>query len=123
MKHVSRDVLVLFLIFVLLGLLLTGCSNQMKSPNGLYEAENVGGHYRVIEKKTGDVIFTTHPEFSTPNDVKAATFSPDSTKFAAAYHYSHDGGYTWIGVWDMEGNFLYARRKSGYTNDFSGVFN
>lgn len=99
------------------------CGRFPVSPDGRYRAEKVCcWHYQVIEISTGRVVLTTHAQYS-GNDVKAGGFSADSKKFAAAYHYGHAGGYTWIGVWSTEtGNFLYSKRKSGWTTSLCGVF-
>lgn len=100
--------------------LLTSCSCSFPdSRDGRYRAQATGGgpdvHYQVTEITTGRVILTTHAQYSTPNDVKAGCFGPDSKRFAAAYHYSHDGNYTWIGVWSTDtGAFLYSERESGW---------
>lgn len=110
---------------------LTACGQDgsfPKSANGRYEARatEAGGdvHYQVIEVKTGRVVLTTHAEYDTPNDVKAGGFSTDSKKFAAAYHYGHEGSYTWIGVWSTEtGELLSTKRKGGWTTSLAGVFN
>jgi hypothetical protein len=49
--------------------------------------------------------------------------SPDSKKIAAAYHYSHEGQYTWVGIWDIEsGNLIDTKRRSGWTTDIFWVF-
>jgi hypothetical protein len=97
------------------------------TPSPPYRAKRVssdtGVHYQVIEAETGRVTLTTWAQFSTPNDVKAGLFSSDWKTFAAAYHYGHEGGYTWIGVWSTEtGGFLYSRRESGWTTSLGGVF-
>lgn len=101
-------------------------SQGLNSPNGRFRAEIVGGtdgtHYRVFDEQKKAYVLTTTAQHRTQNEVKAGLFSNDSTKFAAAYHYSHEGRYTYIGVWSTEGRFLYSRRKSGWTTDFAGVF-
>ncbi len=96
------------------------------SPNLHFIAIKTGGqidvHYLVIDITTRQ-SFKTNAEFSTPNDVKAAGFSSDSTKFAAAYHYGSASSYTWIGVWDTKsGKLLDSVKKKGWTTDLSGVF-
>ena len=105
--------------------ILPDCGTLPVSPDGRYRVEkvfNTGLHYRVIEISTGRVVLTTHAEYA-GNDVKAGGFSADSKKFAAAYHYGHVGGYTWIGVWSTEtGNYLYFKTKSGWTTNLCGVF-
>ena len=68
-------------------------------------------------------VVRTFAEFPTPNDVKAGLFSPDSKEFAAAYHYSHDGNYTWVGIWDLETGKLSRKvRLEGWIRDLSPVF-
>ncbi len=100
-----------------------------RSPNGKYQGVRVAlgngdEHYQVKEIGTGRLVMTTHAQYKTPNDVKAGLFSPDSNKIAAAYHYGHEGNYTWVGVWDIEtGNLVDTKRKSGWTTDIYWVFN
>ena len=61
-------------------------------------------------------------QYKTPNDVKAGTFSANSKEFAAAYHYGHDGGYTWIGIWSVEnGEMIREERRPGWTTDICSV--
>ena len=80
-------------------------------------------HYEVFERATNRVRFTTHAEFTTPNDVKAGEFSTSSRLFAAYYHYSHDGPHTWVGVWSTEtGNFAYAKTLTGYVTHDPSIF-
>jgi len=84
---------------------------------------NSGVHYQVFEIQTGHLTLTTRAQHDTANDVKGGGFSPDNGRFAAVYHYGHEGNYTWIGVWSTEtGQFLYSVRRSGWTSDLSGVF-
>jgi hypothetical protein len=97
------------------------------SPDGRFSAtlvrDGANAHYEVREIETGRLILTTHAQYWTPNDVKAGGFSSDSKKFAAVYHYGHEGEYTWIGVWDTEtGEFLYSKKKRGCTTSLAGVF-
>lgn len=99
----------------------------LPSPDRRYEAMRVvsgnDAHYQVREIGTGHIAMTTHAQYETPNDVKAGLFSPDSRKIAAAYHYGHEGNYTWIGIWDIEtGNLVGTERKSGWTTDIYSVF-
>ncbi|MCI0556982.1 MAG: hypothetical protein MN733_00685 [Nitrososphaera sp.] len=101
--------------------------HSFRSPDGRYEARKVGSgkdaHYQIREVETKRLVLTTHAEFTTPNNVKAASFSPDSKMFAAAYHYGHTGGYTWIGIWDLgSGSLLRAETPSGWITDISSVF-
>ena len=49
-----------------------------------------------------------------------AAFSADSTVFAAAYHYSHDGLYTWIGYWSTSGGELPPRRVNQLLYSLAG---
>ncbi len=96
------------------------------SPDMRYEATRVGMggeiHYQVKEVETGRVVLLTYPEYS-PNDVKAGAFSPDSKKLAAAYHYSHLGHYTWIGIWDIGTRVLLrSEKKAGWVTDISWIF-
>ena len=82
-----------------------------------------GTHYQVVDRKSGQLILTTHAEFPTNNDVKAGGFSDDWKKFAAAYHYGGSGSYTWIGVWSTEtGKFLYSVTRDNWTTSLAGVF-
>jgi|LGVF01.2.fsa_nt_gb hypothetical protein len=104
-----------------------GITAGFRSPDGRYEAVKVGAgadiHYQVKEIETDRIVLTTHAEYTTPNDVKSGTFSRDSRKFAAAYHYGHAGGYTWIGIWDIEtGSLLRTERRPGWTTDIYSVF-
>ncbi|MEF8733258.1 MAG: hypothetical protein V5B40_15555 [Candidatus Accumulibacter meliphilus] len=100
-------------------------AQSIRSPNGKFEARAVPSsdpkdvHYEVKEVPSGRVIVTTFAQFKTPNDVKAGAFSEDSKRFAAAYHYGHDGTYTWIGVWNLETGKLQGDplRSKGFTTD------
>ncbi len=100
-----------------------GCdagTRAAQDPEGKYEAARVtmdsGTHYQVSE--TGGerrVILTTRAQYSTRNDVKVKAFSPDSTAFAAGYHYSHSGEYTWVGVWSLpDGKFVRSVHLDGW---------
>jgi hypothetical protein len=105
-----------------------GCQLKLRSPDGRYQASEVGTgndiHYKVTDMSTGHELFTTQAQYKTPNDVKAGTFSPDSQEFAAAYHYGHEGSYTWIGVWNVgTGRFVRSERLPGWTTDICSVFN
>ena len=98
------------------------------SPDDKYQAVRVAlgngdEHYQVKEIGTGRIVMTTHAQYETPNVVKAGLFSPDSKKFAAAYHYGHEGNYTWVGIWDIEtGNLVDTKRQSGWTTDIYWAF-
>lgn len=96
-------------------------------PQNPYRAGRVysdtGIHCQVIEIATNRVVLTTWAEYTTYNDVKACGFSSDWKKFAAAYHYGHEGNYTWIGVWSTEtGAFLYSKREPGWIYSVVGAF-
>jgi hypothetical protein len=109
-----------FLLFAMLAAwIVVSCSPKMVSPDGLLKAvkvrENGSVHYQVIEISTGRVVFTTHAQADTPNDVKEGVFSEDSKQFAASYHYGHDGTFTWIGVWSTEtGDFISSITRPGW---------
>lgn len=112
---------------LLIVLILASCSPKLVSPDGLLKAVKVRANgstnYQVIEISTGRVIFTTHAQFDTPNEVKEGVFSDDSKHFAASYHYGHDGTYTWIGVWSTEtGNFISSITRPGWKVSADWVF-
>jgi len=95
------------------------CTHIYVTPDGKYKAIKVANgkdvHYQIIRNQDNSIVFKTNAQYDTPNDVKAATFSSDSKKFAAAYHYSHDGNYTWIGVWDvLSGKLIKTIRRDGW---------
>ena len=118
-------ILLLFWIFLTCDSFTYAQSHKIRSPNGKYEATLIGKlpdlHYQVKEIKTDSVLFTTHAQYITPNNVKVGLFSLDSKKFAAAYHYS--GPYTWVGVWEVKtGEFLYSKKKPGFRYDISWIF-
>lgn len=97
------------------------------SPDGRYGAslvfEGQDIHYEIYDLKTGTKILKTHAQYDTPNDVKAATFSPDSKQFATAYHYGHAGAYTWIAIWSIpSGRLVDTRIVSGWRRDVRSVF-
>jgi hypothetical protein len=124
----------LALIFLLLASLACGGTinppDSGTSPNGRFKAQltststSENSAYEVVDAKTSRSVLTTISEYpESRNDVKAARFSDDSKKFAVAYHYSHDGAYTWIGVWSTEtGEFLYSKRMEGFITDIETVF-
>ena len=102
-------------------------SGGLRSPDGKYQAIQVGAgsdrHYQIKEVETDRVVLTTQAQYRTPNDVKAGLFSADGKEFAAAYHYGHEGSYTWIGIWSLEtGQLVRTERKSGWTRDLASVF-
>jgi len=112
----------------------TGCEddendNGNRSPNGQYEAITVSipdgsTHYQVIDVQTHAVKLTTTAQYSTANDVKDGAFSADSTRFAAAYYYSHAGLYTWVGIWNVEsGDRIDVRTFDGWVGIPEDVFN
>lgn len=100
-----------------------------QSPDGKYQGVlaslgSSGKHYQIKEVGTGRIVMTTNAQYETENDVKAGLFYSDSRKIAAAYHYSHEGQYTWVGIWDIEtGNQIDTKRKTGWTTDLYWVFN
>lgn len=99
-----------------------GCRLYLRSPDGRYQAISLGDgadiHYQVIEISTRRVLLTTRAQYKTPNDVKTGTFSADSQEFAAAYHYGHEGRYTWIGVWSVSsGQMIREEKWSGWRTD------
>lgn len=101
---------------------------NVRSQDGRYEALPVGKHpnihYEVRDRSTGSRLFTTRAQYRTPNDVKAGAFLFNSKLFAAAYHYGHDGGYTWIGIYDMRRRSrIQTRRRSGWVRDLSFLLN
>lgn len=90
----------------------------IRSPDGKYEARKTdtksGVHYEVKLVDGGDTVLITSAEHPSWNQVVAGRFSADSTEFAAAYHYGHEGKYTWIGVWSLkDGEFVGDVRKKG----------
>ncbi len=92
------------------------------SPDGKYEASHIGSgadlHCQVKEIETGRIALTTQAQYRTPNDVKACAFCPDVKRFAAAYHYGHEGRYTWIGIFSITtGGLLGERKIPGWTTD------
>ena len=92
---------------------------DLRSPDGKYGATKIshkgGIHWKVGETESGRVVFITHGQYPTPNDVKAGRFSSDSTKFAASYHYGHAGNYTWVGIWSLKTEKLIrSKRLSGW---------
>lgn len=98
-----------------------------RSPDGKYEAVRVelenGTHYQVIEIETRRIVLITHAEYETPNNVKAGLFSSDSKRIAAAYHYAHEGNYTWIGIWNIEtGNLVGTQSRTGWITNIYSVF-
>lgn len=101
---------------------------SISSADGRYEARIVikgprDIHYKVVEIETNREVLTTFAKFSTPNDVKAGLFSPDLRKFAAAYHYGHEGPQTWIGVWNLEtGRLERKEMMEGWVRDISSIF-
>jgi len=91
---------------------------SLRSPDRAYTANQVrnkmGVHYQVRNVKGRSVVLTTRAQFPSWNTVKAGKYDRASTKFAAAYHYSHDGAYTWVGVWSLsDAEFIGAVRLDG----------
>ena len=98
------------------------------SPNGKYRGVPIkignSKHYQIKEVGSDGTLMTTKAEFESDNEVKAGLFSPDSKQIAAAYHYSNGGGYTWVGIWEIEsGNLINTKRKAGWITDLYWVFN
>lgn len=107
------------------------CAQALRSPDGKYEAKPVPSgkdakdvHYEIRDVATGRLVLRTYAQYPTANDVKAGGFSLDSKRFAAAYHYGHDGNYTWIGVWSVEtGKFSGSPiRLDGWSRDVTTAF-
>ena len=114
-----------------LSLYLSSCFHDPTiSPDGRFQArltessDYTNSAYEVIEIGTGKTILITHSQYpDMPNDVKAEVFSADSKMFAVAYHYSHAGNYTWVGIWSTEtGEFLYGERIEKWTTNIDEVF-
>ena len=82
-----------------------------QSPDGRFRAVSTGINYQVVNQATNGVVLTTIDEFGQVNEVQFAAFSPDSGQFGAAYHYGHDGGYTWIGYWSTASGTRVSFRK------------
>lgn len=133
-KRNERKLAPFFALAILL-LVSLACGNTItppssgKSPDGRFQAQytstdNKSTVYEVTEIETGKLILTTYSEYpDTSNDVKAAIFSTDSKKFAVAYHYSHQGNYTWVGIWSTEtGEFLYSKQLEGFVTNLDNVF-
>ena len=106
---------VLFGISIVFPIIANANLNFPLSPDGEFEAELIGSgtdlHYQIKEVTSGKIRFTTRAEFETPNDVKAGMFYDDSTHFVAVYHYGHNGGYSWIGTWDLSRGVLVRSEK------------
>ena len=116
-----------FVVAVFALLVLSACGSvagqTLTSPDKRYRAEVVrsnGTHYQVVEVASGRVVLTTSAQFSTPNDVKAGAFGTSAAgdvRFAAAYHYSHSGNYTWIGVWSLDGKRVHSTTRPVWTKE------
>jgi hypothetical protein len=116
----------ILILLIFIGMIIWGQSNYsvlaqtLISPNGKYEAVRVSQgngnvHYQIQERASGHILMTSRAQYKTPNDVKVGAFSSDSKQFAAAYHYSHKGKYTWIGVWTIAtGSFRRETKISGF---------
>src|SRR5207248_10705099 len=94
------------------------------SPDNKFEAVLVGvpksgndAHYQIRERGSERPIFTTRARYkNTPSDVKFASFSRDSQKFAAGYHYRN---YTWINVyWVTTGLLDSSWKYDGWIRNF-----
>ena len=106
-----------------------GKTTGFRSPDERYEVVKVGTgadiHYQLKEIDTDRIVLTTHAQYNKPNEVKAGTFSQDSKKFAAAYHYGNIEGYawTWIGIWDIEtGSLLRTEALPGWATNIELIF-
>lgn len=92
-----------------------------ESPDGRFRASSTGINYQVVDLATGGVVLTTIDEYGETNEVQTAAFSADSTLFAAGYHYSHEGLYTWIGYWSTSsGALVTSRRVPGFLYSLDG---
>ncbi|KPA15736.1 conserved hypothetical protein, secreted [Candidatus Magnetomorum sp. HK-1] len=86
-----------------------------------------GVHYKIINANDNKEMFTTWARYKDPNDVKSGMFSylNNSEKtpvFLAAYHYSHIGDVTFIGVWDIPtGKLIRWVKADGYIRNLSWV--
>ena len=108
------------------------CSNvegqTITSPDKHYRGEVVrsnGTHYQIVEVATGRTLLTTSGQFPSANDVKGGAFGASPAgepRFAAAYHYSHTGNYTWIGVWSMDGKLVHSTTRPEWTKEIGNVF-
>jgi hypothetical protein len=131
----NTRIMVPFFAWAVLLLVSLACGNsvpppyEITSPDGLLTArrtvtDNGTTVYEVIENETGESVFTTYSQYpDSKNDVKAAKFSDDSSKFAVAYHYGHNGNYTWIGVWSIEtGELSYSKTKDSWSTYLGDAF-
>jgi len=118
-------------VFTCILIVTVGCEDGgggNHSPNGQYKAITVSAldgstHYQVLDVQTHDVKLTTSAQYPTVNDVKDGAFSADSTRFAAAYYYSHAGSYTWVGIWDIEsGKQIDTRTFAGFVGVSDSIF-
>jgi len=98
--------------------------HSITSPDNKFEAVLIGvpksgndAHYQIRERKSQRSIFETRAKYpDTPSDVKFASFSVDSQKFAAGYHYRK---YTWIGVyWVTTGLLASSWKYDGWIRNF-----
>jgi hypothetical protein len=75
----------------------------------------------VVSVASGGVVLTTIDEYGEDNEVQIAAFNADSTLFAAGYHYSHEGLYTYIGYWSTSSGALVAsKRVPGFLYSLDG---
>lgn len=91
---------------------------------GVLMTSGSGPHCQVFEIPNNSFKFTTWAKPPSDNDVKNCDFGSNNTQFAAAYHYSDNGDYTWIGVWSIQtGAYLGCFETFGWITDLSGAFN
>lgn len=91
---------------------------------GVLMTSGSGPHCQVFEIQNNSLKFTTWAKPPSDNDVKNCDFGSNNTQFAAAYHYSDNGDYTWIGVWSIQtGAYLGCFETFGWITDLSGAFN
>ena len=98
--------------------LVAACAEQLRSPDGEYQAVRTGSggdlHYQVKDA-AGRELFTTRSAWDTPNDVKAGSFSPDSKRFGAVYHFGHRGPESYVVVYDVRtGNRVHEQWLAGW---------
>jgi hypothetical protein len=92
-----------------------------ESPDGRFRAASTGINYAVVSVASGGVVLTTIDEYGEDNEVQIAAFNADSTLFAAGYHYSHEGLYTYIGYWSTSsGALVGSKRVSGLLYSLDG---
>ncbi|HVF14330.1 MAG TPA: toll/interleukin-1 receptor domain-containing protein [Acidimicrobiales bacterium] len=91
------------------------------SPDGRFRAIFNGINYQVVNLATSAVVLTTIDEYGEANEVQTADFSADSTIFAAGYHFSHEGLYTYVGYWSTSsGALVTSKRVPGFLYSLDG---